>query len=273
MRRIGLFLSDTHAGSVLALTHPETVLDEKVTLNEGQQYLWELYEWALAECKRFAGKDEIFIVHDGDVTQGTKRPKELISTRMADHIIIAKDVFSHAIKTLGKNVKSVFLAKGTGSHVFEEGSAEILLENLLQSSFPRHRVKSMYHGILEIGENTLDFAHHGPGAGTRSWLHGNELRYYLRDRMMSSLMNGQIPASLYIRGHFHTYRRELLDVAGRTAQIVLLPSMTLMDDYARQVARSPEQITNGLVMAEFTDKGVEVIPLTRTLDFRTKETV
>lgn len=274
MRKVGILISDTHAGHRLGLMDPSTELPEtEVKLNEAQAYLWQLYNNSLEYAKRFVGRDECFIIHDGDITQGTKRPKELVSARMADHVLIAQKIAEHTIEYFGNNLKAMKIARGTGSHVFEEGSSEILLADMLGKQYPHLGIKSVYHGELEVAGVKIDYAHHGPGPGSRSWLMGNELRYYLRDRMMQSMLSGTQPANVYIRGHFHTYRHEMLEVGSTTGHAVLLPSMCLLDDFSRQVARSPQYVVNGIVLVEIVDNRINIIPLTNTLDFRVKDKI
>jgi len=276
LKTLAIFISDTHSGALLGLLNPDTELQidgekKKVQLNPGQEYLWEIYCSSLQFLKTIDA-DKKIIFHLGDMTQGTKRPKELVSTRVADHILMATDVLDYAIKEISPHV--IRIAKGTGSHVFEEGTSEILVSELLKAKHPNLNIDVTYHGLATVDGYKIDYAHHGAGIGSRLWLHGNELRFYLRDRMLGEIVGGNTPADLYIRGHMHSYRREFLEIGKYTSQIISMPSMALMDDYAHQATRSVSSVTNGIIALEIIDGLLyNTHVLTNTLDFRTSETL
>jgi len=78
--------------------------------------------------------------------------------------------------------------------------------------FKNKDIKMCQHGLLDIDGVTIDYAHHGPFPGSRSWLKGNIARYYLRDLMMREIMNGNSPPKLVVRAHYHTPVEEYLKI-------------------------------------------------------------
>jgi hypothetical protein len=286
-RTILVGLSDTHGGHKLGLCNPNVLLQQiengeikwvSPQLSETQKWMYEAYEWGISEVISLAGKDEIVLIHDGDPTHGKASFLELMSSRMSDQILIAQSNFE--IWTRYKNLKAIRFAVGTGIHEMGEGSSSILINNYLQGKYPKLNTSVVYHGVLTIQSPkrnfVVDFSHHGANTGSRTWLTGNEMRYYLRSIMIRELMDGKTPADLYLRGHYHTYMREYLEIAanGNTHEswMVLLPGFTFKDDYTRRVTRSEFKQSIGMVAFELLDgKLYDTHKLVRTVDIRTKE--
>lgn len=283
-RRILAVMSDPHGGSQLGLLNPATVLereDENGNMERWQpnptatqRYLWDCYEADRANIVEMAGHDEIILLCLGDLTQGVRYPSLFVSNRIADQFIIAADClepwFSH------ENVRIIRLAKGTGSHVFGEGSAEVLVAHMLKNKHPGRDIQSCYHGLLDIDGVTIDYAHHGAGPGIREWTAGNQCRYYLKSLIHSEWKAGREPPRLVLRGHYHTYRREKVfeDLACETREfdMVLMPSYCGMGDHGHQATRSAWLQTHGMVAFELScGQIVDAHAFTRTLDLRTKE--
>ena len=98
-RRIIALLADTHGGSRLALCNPDVVLYEEDAggglveytprLTPIQEYLWSLYKGDIQEVMRLAGKDPIYVLHVGDLTQGFRHRNQLISQRRDDQPLVA----------------------------------------------------------------------------------------------------------------------------------------------------------------------------------------
>ena len=259
-RKIGAIISDLHTGHTLGLCNPDSTVSSDVDgklkqvpvkLNDFQIYLWERYLHFVETVKKVAGKDEVFVLCMGDLTQGKQFMRELMSTRMADQITLAVDALAPLL-TL-PNMKLVRLIKGTGAHVFEEGSSEILVAEKLHSDYPKLDVQPLYHGLLNVGGCSIDYSHHGATGGSRAWLTGNECRYYLRSMMIQHLERGQEPPQLVLRGHYHRRVKETLtywhndggDDVEYESTLLLIPSFCGVDDFARKVAKSPDAVVNG----------------------------
>lgn len=279
-RTIVVVMGDSHAGSKLALMPPDMILHDESTDGQpvdftpeqtaSQRYLWELYQEVIEWVGRLAGRDEVVLVHNGDVTQGLKYPVELVSTRLADQILIACANLSEWFRLPG--LKAVRMMAGTGSHSLGEASADILVAEMLAQAQPGLNVRAMYHGLMEINGVTFDCAHHGPFTGSREWLRGNVARFYLRDIMMREIMGGNKPPRVVARAHYHSYVREELYEGQHHSTLVVTPSWTMLGDYAHQAARSPDRVSNGLVCFELVDGEVlEMYDFIRTIDIRTRE--
>jgi len=272
-------LSDTHAGHKLGLCNPATTLEDNTdrqikkyhpTLSETQKFMWETYQWGKKEILKIADKDDIFIIHNGDPIHGKASFLETTSSRLSDQLLIAQanmdEWFQH------KNVKKGWFTVGTGIHELGEGTAQILIADALNNKYPDKHINVVYHGELNIDGFLIDYAHHGPNSGSRKWLEGNELRYYLRSIMIKELMEGNIPPHLVLRGHYHTYVREFLEINGHPSWIVLLPGFTFKDDYTRRATKSEYKQGIGMIAFEIINgKLHDTYPFIKVVDIRTKE--
>ena len=285
-RAILVGFSDTHAGNRLGLCNPDTILEDEnkegeiieyqPELTEIQKYLWECISEDKQKVIDLANDDDIVVMHHGDLTQGNKYPVEWMTTRLADQMDIA---FWNMLPWLEiPNVKAMRFAKGTGSHEFGEGSSTIIVDKRLRERFPKKDIRSVYHGLCEILNITVDYAHHGPYPGSRNWLKGNEARYYLRSLMQDEIDIGNHPPNLVMRGHYHTPVKEYIWKKANGIEyeswLLITPSYCLISDYARQSSRSPHRITNGLWAIEIINNHIHHIHcFARTVDIRTKEKI
>jgi hypothetical protein len=90
--------------------------------------------------------------------------------------------------------------------------------------------------------------------------------------VMKALMRGKEPARIVLRAHYHSYVRETLYAGGKEYSLIVTPSYSMLGDYIHQAARSPEEVTVGMVALEIIDgELVKVHELMETLDIRTKE--
>jgi len=282
-RVIVVGISDTHAGHRLGLCNPDVKLKEIVgdeiveyspKLLEVQKWLWEVYMWGIQQCTKLAGNDHIVLIHNGDPTHGKASSFELMSTRMADQPLIARANIEPWLQY--KNVKAVRFTVGTGIHEMGEGSSSLLVAELLSKQYPDMNIQVVYHGLINIDGFLIDFSHHGPNIGSRKWLEGNELRYYLRSLVIGEIMAGKVPPHLVLRGHYHTYRREFLETSTNgkyyESWIVLLPGFTFKDDYTRRATRSEFKQGVGMVAFELLDGQLyRIHRFMKTVDIRTKE--
>lgn len=273
-RKIILGISDPHCGYELGLTNPETELRNKgrPELNESQDFLWnDVYLPGMRQTIDLAGRDDIHAFFLGDITHGIRFPTGQISTRMSDQISYACYSLLPLLKI--KNVKSLDMAIGTSSHVFGEGSAEILVADLLHEKVPNKPVSVSYHGLKEFGEFSIDYAHHGPSPGNRNWLRGNIARLYLRSMMMDDLDSGSAPANLVMRGHYHSFVKEWCCITRMGVDyeswIVIMPPMCFPSDYTHQATRSGYRINVGLVAFEVINGRLhQTYPFIQSLDSR-----
>ena len=283
-RSILVTLADFHAGHRYGLLNPDTVLyehdadgneleDYHPELNKIQQYLWSIYQAQIKYVGEFAKGDDVIIAVAGDMTIGNKHPSRLVSEREADQIEIG---VSNMRPWYALNPKAVKIIKGTGAHNFGYGSSEITITKQLRTEYPSVPIKFCDHALTTINGMSTDISHHGPGPGIRNWLKGNEARYYLRSNMQDEINAGHTPPRLYVRGHYHEDVEETLVIKANgkryKSTLVILPSLTYLDDYADQHVKSPSRITHGMYVFEIIDSDLfRIIPLTKTIDIRTKD--
>lgn len=284
-RTIIAAISDTHAGHKLGLCNPETELEEvdnnqnikyHPQLSETQKFLWETYKWGVNETIKLAGDDDLFVIHNGDPTHGKAGFLVTMTSRMSDQILIAQANLNEWFKY--KNMKGLELTIGTGLHEMGEGSSSLLIAELLRNKYPKIDVSIVYHGLLSIRGIDIDYAHHGAFPGSRVWLKGNEMRYYLRDIMMREVLSGKKPPDLVLRGHYHVYRREFVEITTDDYQygswIVTLPGFTFKDDYTRRATKSEFKQSCGMVVFEILDGQLyKTHKFVQSVDIRTRKTI
>lgn len=286
MRTIVAALSDTHGGHKLGLMCPEVILFDETETGQlvpyqpkptaSQEYLWRLYQENVKAVIELANGDPVVAIHNGDIAQGNRFMAELVSTRMADQVLIGA---ANLRPWLGyNNVHALRLSVGTEAHVFGEGSAEILVADTLKREYPNKDIRVLHHGLAEVGGLMIDYAHHGPFYGSRTWLRGNVARYYLQSLMIDELMAGRRPADLYWRAHVHNWVRETVTVSigelDYTSTILITPSYCMVGEHGHKVTRSVGSITNGMAAVEIVNgKLVEIHRLTKTMDIRTRERI
>jgi hypothetical protein len=276
--------SDSHGGHKFGLLSPDVVFydeDNEGTrrqltpqLTSEQLYLYGLYQEHIAKCVEIAGKDDIYLAHNGDATQGTKYKDQLVSNRIADQIFIAEANMRHWLVL--PNTKKFAVIAGTPAHNLGEGSSEILIADALQREYPEKKIRALYHGLWPIEGYTVDISHHGPTVGWRDWTKGNVARLYARDIMMRALNFGIDPPNLIIRSHHHDFVTEVVELRRGdklySSRIVVTPSYCLVGDFGRQAVKSPFMVTNGLVAFEIVDGYLhEMHLMLKSSDIRTKD--
>jgi len=287
MRVVIVAFSDIHSGTQLSLCNPDVILpaddeigrpvDAKPELRPWQKQLWNFYQEDLWGAQLFAGSDPIVLFVLGDITQGKKYPDYLMSSREADQIFIAASNLEYAIDEL-KPVK-VDLAKGTGSHAFGEGSAEVVVAELLRRKYSELPLQVTYHGIETVGGMQVDYKHHGSGPGIRDWTDGNAAYLHLKDMIARHHRHGKArPPRLYLTAHYHSYirvaRHEQWQGDFLSYDLITLPSYCGLGNYGHQVTKSIGFQDFGMVAIEVIDGELgRIMPLLRVLDIRTRSVI
>lgn len=272
--------SDLHGGHRLGLLNPDTVLENErgkkynPPLTETQEYLWELREWGRKEIIKLADKSPIVVFETGDVNQGL-----IYEARdgLAAQIEIAFMDVMPWLKT--KNVVAVRIDSGTAAHSFGYGDAESVLASRITDRFPNIDAKTVYHGLSTIAGVKVDHAHHGPTAGSREWLKGNNALYYLKDIMMKDIMRGKSPPQLVLRGHYHTLVQVFNRINGADGKVYrswmyVLPALCGANGFALQATKSEYEFTNGIIAFELVEGRIrESFEFVKTLDSRDAEVI
>lgn len=274
-RRVVVGLADTHAGHGLGLLNPNTVLETEDDDGNGIEYspeptktqekMWAAYSEHIIKTMDFADGAPVVVLHNGDVTHGTKFPNGLMNITPTDQAIIAK--FNLAPWLRYKNVTAMRLLSGTTAHVLVGDSrTEAKVALGLASEFPRADIRSAHHERLDFDGVLFDVAHHGPGIGGRDWLVGNIARYYLRSTVYQDRRLGKEPARVYFRAHFHAWVwetvREIYESRHGQADLIVVPSYCGMTPFGRQSTRSNPALAYGMVAWEIIKN-----ELTRTEPF------
>lgn len=277
-------MTDWHSGHKLGLCNPSTVLpeddeigrpkDERVELTSFQHDLWGYYEEDVQRVIDLAGDDDIILVHLGDQTQGDRHTQHLMSSRLADQPLIAYANWKIWWEREAK-IGGVVFAKGTGSHVFGEGSAEMLVGQMLNLRYNINTIVR-YHGVVSLRDAlTIDYAHYGPSTGIRDWTEGNQGYYYLKDAVMKSRRHLGAPVPrVYLRGHRHKQMHVTYHEVwqGRAYQYDLLtvPSYCGLGEYAIKATQSVSYQSYGMCAIEVVDDGriLWFNPLYHTRDVR-----
>lgn len=261
MRRLLALFSDTHGGHKLSLMNPETwLLDADMQpyqpqLSAMQRWLWANYQDDLANVERLANGDRIDVLHVGDMTWGAAHIEGVVSTRMADQIIIGEANLEPWLAL--PNVASMTLITGTDSHELGESSTPILAARDLQRVHLQASVTVTHHLLAEVDGYSIDAAHHGPTKGKREWLDGNELRRYGQSMQREEVLAGNTPPNLVVRAHTHASWRETVRLqAGKrlhVTDLLICPAYCGLTPYARKVTQSLAVIGCGVWAVELVD--------------------
>ena len=267
MRTIVAICSDFQSGSSLGLVDPKTLLSREdadgneyqvaVELNPAQSYLWEIYSEGLEEVLRLAGTDPIHLIVNGDMTQGDRFADELSYSTLPDQVQIASDL----ICRWKDYVKTIRLTKSTRVHAFKDGAADHAILSQLKLRLPEADVRLVSHGQVVIDGAVIDYAHHGPPGGVRSWLKGNLMRFYVKSLVDTAMKDGRSIPNAVLRAHKHERVEEWvvdwrLDTRIKTVGITT-PSFQMMTSHAQKVTNSEPKVTNGMVALELVDGAVK----------------
>jgi len=274
-RKIALLLSDSHAWFNLGLINPESPIDN-LRLNSSQLQLWDVFTTGINKTKELAGKDEIIVFHMGDITDGHKHPTDLVDFELSPQIIASAYNFIPILEL--PNVKKLRIVGGTYAHNFGDNSSEKIVKFALKNSYPRKDIDVINHGLVSVNGVIMDYSHHGPNVGNFLWTKGNSLRSYLRNYILTEIELGNRPADLVVRGHFHDYTREWLELSWGgdyfESWLIVMPPLCLMSGYARQSTKSKFTVSPGVIAVEIIDnKIVKIHPFIIPFDMRIKETL
>ena len=285
MRTILAIGTDWHGNHKSGLMNPEVILYEKDEEGTPKPYhpeptlaqkkLWEYHTKDVAGIFDLADNCDVIFLYLGDPTHGTFRATNIVSSSLANQILIALSNFEPML--MHGNLKAVRLGVGTEVHEIGEGSSTILMADVIRRSFTELDIKPVYHGLYNIYGKRIDYAHHGPPPGNRTWLQGNVALYYLKDIMLRELEDGREPPDVVLRGHYHEYVPVpwIVRKRGRDwfSQLVICPSYFMFDDWTYRIMRSKAEHSIGMVAFEIEDGKISLpIPFVREIDQRTKET-
>lgn len=277
-RSVLAVLADLHANYRYGLMNPDTVLwqivpvkiDGGETREEiqeswqpeptyAQQLIWADFLVDADRVKKLAGTDPVDLLLLADTLHGTHgRAHDSVSHQEGDDIEIALFALDPylALPTL----RSIIVVKGTEWHSGQQAGRDIQLAQHLKKEVAEVKVRALHHPLLKIGGLRIDAAHHGPTAGKRNWLRGNELGWYLLSLMQDDLDAGKLPPDLVLRAHKHRFATAVRHRATSNAlfesRAVICPSYSFTGDFAQKSNQSPTKLELGMVAVEIYDGGV-----------------
>jgi len=282
-RMVHAAISDSHGGSVVGLLNPHHVLWREnpktaepeawqVEGNEMSRYLWSYYMDHRSDVQDLAGDDPIVLSHAGDLTHGNKYPGHFKSLAPDDQWAIAFWNLQPWLEV--PNLAKLILVTGTEAHDWMSTSSEVKVSQLIRHSYPDLDVQVVHHADATLGGVGFDIAHHGPSKGIRKWTEGNAALLYLKDRMMKARARGEVPARVYVRGHFHVDIHEVKRdnwLGDRTMRhIIGLPSYCGVNWHARQATKSDPELNTGMYAFEIEDGNLGIHPFIHIEDMRRK---
>jgi hypothetical protein len=288
-RKVIVARGDTQSGHAGGLLNPETLFPVVVINEEGNQVvdgyeeakpnpvqrrLWKWSEEDRANVMKLAGKDEIIFVEMGDMTQGNIFKDDLQETALSRQMIVS---FYNSMPWVGiENVKRMRAVKGTGVHVWGEGSTETILTMLMRKEFPKKDIRIADHYILSVDGFRIDVSHHGPGAGVRNWTRGNVFELYVKSVLKDDLDSKRTPPNLLLRAHKHefTYAHAIHQTSGQVWQMpaFIVPPYCFIGSHAQKVMSSPSSMGVGTLAFEILDgKLYNWHAFTHYVDLRTEE--
>ena len=282
-RRFVVLLSDTHGGNLHGLMSPKTTYirfdkdgneyEYTPKPTDIQEFLHKLYTHHVNQCLDVAGDNDIIVIHNGDIAQGTKHiDDDVMDLNLSHQKRIAEENMRPWLEA--PSVSKLRFAEGTQAHEGIGNSMSYMVAQQLQAEYSGKNLKVVQHGLIDVDGFKIEYAHHGPSAGRRIWLKGNEARYYLRDKMTREIQAGRKPPDLYHYAHYHELVIETLRVNGYKSTLIVTPSYSFPGAWTRQAIRSPSEVTNGLIMLEiFEGRLLDEYEYTERTDIRTRETL
>jgi hypothetical protein len=288
-RKIIVARGDTQSGHAGGLLNPDTVFPtvdvdeggrrviigyEPAALNAIQKRMWAWTMEDLANVRSLAGKDEVIFIEMGDMTQGNRFIDDLSETALSRQVWIS--FFNSKPWLEIPNVKRMRAVRGTGVHVWGEGSTETILTWLLQREYPNKDISIADHYLLNVDHFMLDVSHHGPGAGLRNWTRGNAFELYVKSILLDDLNAQRNPPDVVLRAHKHefTYAHAVHQVNGRVWQLpaFIVPPQCFIGSHAQKAVNSPSSMGVGTLALEIMNgKLHDWHAFTHYVDLRTEE--
>jgi len=252
----GIIVSDTHIGSAFGI-FPEGYIGStgsEITLNVGQKYLLECWDWMLEKVPRKVD----FLMINGDVVDGNKGGRMREGGRVEPdpdfQVSAAKMLFLRGNPPLLNRAKRIYVSRGSAYHV-ETGAR-------LDEIFAReNRCNTRPHGslciivaypILRRNRHRFSLIIVPRISDTNQPLGKGRCNF---DRMIADLKGGS--SDLIIRSHGHRYVK--LNVDGDL--FLATPAWSLQTDFAK-MSKYPNRLLSRLI------GGVRVRPT--TLNYRNR---
>lgn len=282
---------DTQGGHSGGLVNPETEIPELDISEDGeivlagirhpelrpiQKRLWQWHTQDLENISKLANGDPIVWLEMGDLTQGNVFKDDLSELSLSGQYFTSKWNTMPLLEL--PNVKALYMVRGTGVHVWGEGSTETMLVAILKREYPDIKISITDHWLLDVDGFLLDISHHGPGAGVRNWTRGNVFELYCKSILMADIELGKPIPNAFLRGHKHEFiwRPIVHQVMNRIwkANGFITPPYCFIGSHAQKVMNSPSFMGVGLLALEIVNgKLLDFHPFTHFVDLRAREIV
>ena len=244
-------------------------------MNPAQRYLFDLYEGGIKQVAELAGKDDLYVIVNGDYTQGERFDEYLTFNAMPDQVQIAADLICRWVKEC-KTLRGIRLTKSTQVHAYKEGVADNAILTNIRERYPKLDIKLVSHGLLNINGSYIDYAHHGPSGGIRNWTKGNILRLTALSLIRDAIQHYEPIPNVILRAHKHEQVEEWIITRRKDERIktlaVTVPSFQLMTPFAQKVTQSESIVTVGMLALEIGTGGAsDLYWLTETRSYRDVE--
>lgn len=224
-------VNDTHCGSTIGL------MPEKFETNDGQTvipsktqaYMWEKWVEGWDWTVEFAGKRDLVVVTNGDLTENLHhKTTQVWSARADEHERCAVECFTPWLD----HFADVLVVKGTPAHVGQGGQMEERISRTL-NSIPTEQATTTYHRLRKSFSGVrLDITHHR-GGNTVPWTKGNAMRKVVLSALINYPEAGLPVPHLILRAHRHLWE-DTYDKYSRRCRGVALPGWQGKTEYVHQ---------------------------------------
>lgn len=220
-----------------------------------QVWLWECWEryWKTVAAARKAAKADLWVIYNGDCTEGDHHHTSQIISRNPDaQRYVADRVFGvpGALKP-----DRLFMVRGTEAHTGTAGSAEEALAKALGSerdeetgTWSRWRLRLMVHGLL------VDCQHHGR-MGQRPWTEQTIVATLAAQVFYEHARRGLRHPDLAFRSHLHRYADS---GDAHPTRVVQTPAWQLKTSHVHKVAAESIADIGGVIAVIRPDHPPEI---------------
>lgn len=270
-----IVISDTHTGHKQGLVNPDSKLEEDVPVPvyPVAESLWQITEevrnWVNENCKNY----NKWLVHLGELTQGTEYKEDLLTTSMFEQLKLARETIYPFLDM--PKMKGARFLQATGWHEFDDGSSSKESAYVLKAKYPKLDIKQMNQSRTLVNDVLIEWTHHGASTSKRKYLEGNAAFLEAKDRIIHHLIERKRCPDLSFSAHTHKPSQNTASVLSegkyiRNTQVITTP-MCGPGCYSRKIA-NPDMYYVGMHLVLVDKHGFEVIPFyKRLVDFHYEE--
>lgn len=252
-----VLISDLHVGSRIGLMPPQVELDDGdvVHANKLQLAAWRFWDnefWPEVWDRQKKLKVKTIVIANGDLIDGNHHNTNQIWTNSAvEQILCASEILA----PVAQKAAAMYVTRGTAAHVLASAMADEQIAREIGATTANgdRKARSAYHLKLNVGGVDFDIAHHGPNPGTRVWTYGDALRKFAKTIVFDTMMRGEKPPDIIVRGHVHKRTHETIRDYGRKTEVVITPSWQWHTEFVHSVASHEDISDIGGVIIDIRD--------------------